>query len=88
MLLEKRDIRLSQKIYIICKNPIEMGEIYKLVFTDGKEILVKDPDIDEESRIVKVEKSINGEETIYDYYPFEAIKMILFQNFDNQQLNA
>lgn len=59
-----------------------MADIYKIVFMDEGEVVVHDPDIDEEHRIVKVEKKTSGEETIYDYYPFEAIKMILFQSSD------
>ena len=59
-----------------------MAEFYKIVFMDEGEVLVKDPDIDEELRIVKVERGNNGEDTFYDYYPFEAIKMILFQISD------
>ena len=55
-----------------------MADVYKIVFMDEGEVVIKDPDIDEEHRIVKVEKRTNGEETMYDYYPFEAIKMILF----------
>lgn len=55
-----------------------MTDTYKIVFMDEGQVIVKDPDIDEENRVVKVERSINGEETVYDYYPFEAIKMILF----------
>jgi len=55
-----------------------MSQFYKIVFMDEGQAIVKDPDIDEENRIVKVEKATNGDETIYDYYPFEAIKMILF----------
>ena len=59
-----------------------MSEIYKIVFKDEGQVIVKDPDIDEELRVVKVEKGNNGEDTFYDYYPFEAIKMILFQGSD------
>lgn len=55
-----------------------MPDTYKIVFTDKTEVIVKDPDIDEDNRLVKVEKRTEGEETIYDYYPFESIKMILF----------
>lgn len=55
-----------------------MPEFYKIVFMDEGEVILKDPDIDEELRVVKVEKASNGEDTFYDYYPFEAIKMILF----------
>ncbi len=55
-----------------------MADFYKIVFMDEGEVLVKDPDIDEENRVVKVEKKTNGDDTFYDYYPFEAIKMILF----------
>ena len=56
-----------------------MPDVYKIIFMDEGQVIVQDPDIDEENRIVKVEKSVNGDETAYDYYPFEAIKMILFQ---------
>ena len=56
-----------------------MADFYKIVFMDEGEVLVKDPDIDEENRVVKVEKGTKGDETYYDYYPFEAVKMILFQ---------
>ncbi len=59
-----------------------MSEIYKIVFKDEGQVIVKDPDIDEELRVVKVEKGSNGEDTFYDYYPFEAIKMILFMGSD------
>ena len=55
-----------------------MVDTYKIIFTDKTEFIVKDPDIDEDNRLVKVEKKTEGEETIYDYYPFESIKMILF----------
>ncbi len=55
-----------------------MADIYKIVFMDEGQVIVQDPDIDEDNRIVKVERKTEGEETIYDYYPFEAIKMILF----------
>lgn len=55
-----------------------MVDTYKIIFIDKTEIIVKDPDIDEDNRLVKVEKKTSGEQTIYDYYPFESIKMILF----------
>lgn len=55
-----------------------MPDTYKIIFIDKTEIVVKDPDIDEDNRLVKVEKKTDGEETIYDYYPFESIKMIVF----------
>jgi hypothetical protein len=55
-----------------------MTDTYKIVFMDEGDVVVRDPDIDEEHRVVKVEKTIHGEDTAYDYYPFEAIKMILF----------
>ncbi len=59
-----------------------MAEKYKIVFVDGSEVQVEEPDIDEESRIVRVArgKTMEGEEeiTFYDYYPFEHIKMIIF----------
>ena len=55
-----------------------MTETYKIVFIDEGQVIVQDPDIDEELRVVKVEKKSSGEDTFYDYYPFEAIKMILF----------
>jgi len=55
-----------------------MADTYKIIFTDKSEVIVHDPDIDEDNRLVKVEKKNDSEETWYDYYPFEAIKMILF----------
>ena len=63
-----------------------MAEKYKIVFVDGSEVHVEEPDIDEESRIVRVVrgKAAEGDEeiTFYDYYPFEHIKMIIFVSND------
>lgn len=63
-----------------------MAEKYKIVLVNNSEIEVEDPDIDEESRMVRVVKhkiSEGEEETVfYDYYPFEQILKIIFVSSD------
>ena len=57
---------------------LDMGDVYKIFFLDGSDILVQDPDIDEELRVVRVVNGNSGDEEYYDYYPFEFIKKIIF----------
>ncbi len=59
-----------------------MVEVYKIFFIDKEELIVEDPDIDDEARVVKVENknsTNDGDEDVaFDYYPFEHIKKIVF----------
>ena len=57
-----------------------MVEVYKIFFIDKDELICEDPDIDEDARVVKVEnpKGSTEDDAVFDYYPFEHIKKIVF----------